>query len=131
MIEQGRVQGWLRLPITSLPTWANLHGVQFYDTGIELIANRGAALVATTTLRASDNAPLLRVPRDLILSLESVQLHAKADRDLRALLDAAGDFGRVGEYSPLPGSRVFTDALSYVMCDCHSPSVRCFHLCAK
>jgi hypothetical protein len=45
----------------------------------------------------SDTNPeiLLQIPSDLIISLETVQNHAKSDPYLRDVLEAIGDFGRV------------------------------------
>ena len=39
---------------------------------------------------------LLTVPKDLVLSQSLVEEHAKSDRHLREILEAVGDFGKVG-----------------------------------
>lgn len=85
------------LSLDGLPPWASLHDVTFHSLAVRAppanADNRG--LVATAPLLASD-APLLRVPRDLILNAESVAASAKVDARLRALLDAAE--GKVGVF---------------------------------
>lgn len=99
MIRRGRAEGWLRLPIQSLPSWATLNNVQF--NGITVapqrgLEDRGSTVIAQQTLRATEPATaLMVVPRDLILSLERVLDHAKYDADFREVLDSLGDFGRV------------------------------------
>jgi hypothetical protein len=62
-------------------------------------ADKGNAIVATEsrTSKESDTQPevLLRVPSDLVLSLEAVHGYAKYDEHLRQVLDAVGEFGTV------------------------------------
>lgn len=105
MIREGKLEGWLRLPIESLPSWATLNDVQFNgvtvgpQSGLE---NRGSTVVARERIEASDEAvsPLMVVPRELILSLERIREHAKYDSDFREVLDCLQDFGRVGATIP-------------------------------
>jgi hypothetical protein len=52
-------------------------------------------VIATRELKETGVEPLLVVPKDLIISRENIELLAKADRHLRELLEALGDFGRV------------------------------------
>ena len=52
-------------------------------------------MVAETSLSSVDESPLVMVPRDLILSVESVHEHAKCDVHFREVLEALGSFGRV------------------------------------
>ena len=101
MIRRGRAAGWLQLPPEALVPWAKLNDVAFTHLDPGVIAGRGAALVARTCLPDAENAGdgsqvLMTVPRDLILSLERVQEHAKVDKDFREVLESLGDFGRVG-----------------------------------
>ena len=99
MIEQGKEQGWLRLPIETLRPWAKLNGALFNGVGVGTQSgyeDRGSTIISRQKLVADGSLePLMVVPRDLILSLERVQEHAKCDRDFLAVLDALGDFGRV------------------------------------
>jgi hypothetical protein len=85
------------LPITSLPQWADLNGATFHSVKPSPISGRGSGLIATCDLDGDDEeqVPLLTVPRELVLSKEAVELLAKSDRDLRALLEALGDFVQV------------------------------------
>ncbi|PYI14542.1 SET domain protein [Aspergillus violaceofuscus CBS 115571] len=104
------------LPIETLPAWVRLNGI-----GVESVvfgtlgaddhtgdntsdssnSNKGTGIIATedraggeTALGAVDTGVLLKVPPDLILSLETVHGYAKSDGRLRAVLDAVGEFGR-------------------------------------
>ena len=97
MIRRGKVEGWLQLPINALLPWAVLNDVTFDRIIPGFAAGRGGALLAKGDLDADKNISnvLLTVPRDLILSLERVQEHAKVDKDFREVLESLGDFGRV------------------------------------
>lgn len=100
MIREGKRDGWLTLPIDALQPWALLHGVQLNATRFlpsDPGGVKGAGLYASAPAIAADehDTPLLTVPRDLILSKERVELHAKVDSDLRAVLDSLGEFGKV------------------------------------
>jgi hypothetical protein len=90
---RGKSERWIQEPVTQLKDWAVLNdasfnGVRCADAG----EGRGSGLFATRDLKGGEEAPLLTVPRDLVLSLETVKLAAKSDKDLRELLEALGDF---------------------------------------
>jgi hypothetical protein len=98
MIRAGRINGWLKQPIDTLPTWATFHGVSF--NGIKVgplpgFEDRGSTVIADRELQGGNVEPLLVVPNELIISRQNVELLAKSDRHLRELLDATEDFGRV------------------------------------
>lgn len=101
------------LPITALPVWAKLNGIELHGVGIERLTDhgvdKGSALVAKRKFtRKEENELLMVVPKDMILSLEAVGNYAKSDRHLREVLEAAGDYARVRkssvQVSPLSGS---------------------------
>ncbi|GAB7365592.1 hypothetical protein MBLNU230_g6663t1 [Neophaeotheca triangularis] len=95
MLQQGRGDGWLSLPIDALPPWASLNGAKLDLVKPGTIPGRGSGLVARQLLNASNiQSPLLTVPRELILGLERIQEHAKVDRDFREVLESLSDFGR-------------------------------------
>jgi hypothetical protein len=99
MIRRGRREGWLKQPIDALPTWAVFHGVKLNRVRIGPLPgfeNRGSTVIATSELRGDSAEPLLVVPKDLIVSRSNIELLAKADHHLREVLEAVGDFGRVG-----------------------------------
>lgn len=99
MIRRGKTEGWLQLPSEALLPWAMLNEVSFDLTVPGQVEGRGGALLAKEDLNADESAEsrlLLTVPKDLILSLERVQEHAKVDKDFREVLQCLGDFGRVG-----------------------------------
>lgn len=103
MIRRGRIEGWLKQPIQTLPTWSTFHGVIFKGVKIGPLPgfeNRGSTVIAAQELRGGEVEPLLKVPKDLIISRENINLLAKSDMHLRQLLDAAGDFGRVCQSFP-------------------------------
>jgi hypothetical protein len=98
MIRRGRSEGWLKRPTSALPAWAEFNGVVFH--GIKIgpmpgFEERGSTAIAIRDLTGSMEHPLLVVPRDLIISRQNVDLWAKADLQLKEVLEAAGDFGRV------------------------------------
>jgi len=102
MIIEGKTEGWLHLPIDTLPTWAAFNNVLFHRIKVgpqKGREDRGSTVVARQSLSGGDESPLMTVPKDLILSLERVQEHAKSDSDFRKLLEGLGEFGRVGTIS--------------------------------
>lgn len=97
MIRCGKTEGWLQLPKEAFLPWATLNDVDLKRTIPGKIPGRGGALLAKEPLRAQadESNVLMRVPRDLVLSLERVQEHAKVDKDFREVLDSLESFGRV------------------------------------
>ena len=83
------------LPIGNLAAWARLNNVEFNRVKVDsLPGERGSAIVATEE-SFQDGHLLMRVPQELILSLETVWIYAKSDRKLSEVLEAIGDFSRV------------------------------------
>ena len=79
--------------IESLPAWCLLNDVKFIDAKPQNIEGRGYGLVAERELANNnndENLPILKVPRDLVLSSAGVEEYAKEHKDFRQLLDAAG-----------------------------------------
>ncbi|KAK7533396.1 hypothetical protein BKA81DRAFT_435333 [Phyllosticta paracitricarpa] len=104
LIRRGRQEGWLTLPITALKPWADLNGVGFNNVSVGPLPgleHRGSAVVAERDLLGDNNDPLMTIPRDLVLSLEGVRLHAKSDKHLRQLLEVLGDFAMTARISIL------------------------------
>lgn len=101
MIRRGKSEAWLQLPQAAISSWATLNDVSFDRSVPGSVPGRGGALLAKENLDAEEDMSnlLLTVPKDLILSLERVQDHAKVDRDFREVLDSLGDFGRVGVHT--------------------------------
>lgn len=98
MLKRGRAEGWLKQPIETLPRWANFHGVAFNQVEIGPLPGfegRGSTVIATCELGGGKVGPLLVVPKELIISRQNIELHAKADGHLREVLEALGDFARV------------------------------------
>ena len=88
------------LPVEALPPWARLNGLSVSDVAFRRLqaedgTDKGSAIVATEAKGNGDmpSDVLLRIPSDLVLSLEAVD--AKSDRYLREVLEAVGDFGKV------------------------------------
>ena len=99
MIRDGKQRGWLSLPVDSLPVWAAFNSVSFDGVNIGPLPgkeDRGSTVIANRSLRGPHESPLITIPRDLILSLERINEHAKFDSDFRAVLEGLVDFGRVG-----------------------------------
>ncbi|CAG8908157.1 unnamed protein product [Penicillium egyptiacum] len=92
------------IPIESLPAWQRLNGIVVQGIAVHKFgsdqhgADKGSALIATEAQMSSENDAkpniLLQVPSELVLSLETVQDHAKTDKYLRNVLETIGDFGR-------------------------------------
>ncbi|KAJ5167078.1 uncharacterized protein N7482_005859, partial [Penicillium canariense] len=90
-------------PTDSLPAWLRLNGVDANGVAFQNLqttegdADKGNTIVATEarSSKDSDAEPeiLLRVPYDLVLSLEAVHGYAKSDRHLHEVLDAVDEFG--------------------------------------
>ena len=91
------------LPIHALSAWMNLNGVELYGVSIvSLPGGRGFGLILNNGGHARDpqNSVLMKIPNDLILSLENVWIYAKADHHLREVLEAVGEFARVSAPNP-------------------------------
>ncbi|KAL2869321.1 SET domain-containing protein [Aspergillus lucknowensis] len=92
------------LPVEALNPFArlysvSLHGVTFGKLRAEDGTDKGGAIIATQDRKSENNESpeediLIKVPADLILSLEMVQDRAKYDRHLREVLEATQDFGK-------------------------------------
>ena len=79
----------------SAARWAQLNSVEL--NGIEiskLPGSKGFGILAKQDV-TEENAILMTVPKDLILSLNNVWLYAKSDYHLREVLEAVGDFAKV------------------------------------
>lgn len=93
------------LPLGSLPAWLKLNGIDANGVAFQQLgssesgADKGNALVATENKSSdeSDASPevLLRVPSELVLSLDTVHDYSKSDHHLGEVLEAVGHFGRV------------------------------------
>ena len=106
MIRRGRSEGWLKLSTSALRPWAEFNDVRFNAVSVGPLPgfeHRGSTVIAERDLVGSNEEPLMIIPRDLVISLEAVRVHAKSDQHLREVLDALDDFGRVSAdcFSPL------------------------------
>ena len=63
------------------------------------LEHQGSTVIAERDLDGENEDPLMVVPKDLIISRDSIGLFAKADQHLKQVLDAVGDFGYVRIYS--------------------------------
>ena len=76
-------------------SWARINQIEL--DGVEVSpapTGKGSGVFATNHL-SDENAILMTIPRELLLSLDNVWIYAKADRDLREVLEAVGDYARV------------------------------------
>ncbi|KAL8827749.1 MAG: hypothetical protein Q9191_003001 [Dirinaria sp. TL-2023a] len=80
-------------------TWASFNDVRFEGLTITEFPGKAYGLIATAE-RNGDNPLLMTVPKDLILSLENVWVLAKADKHLRDVLEAVGDYARYVQMLP-------------------------------
>ncbi|KIW93416.1 uncharacterized protein Z519_06021 [Cladophialophora bantiana CBS 173.52] len=86
------------LPLEDLPVWAHFNDVQLFQASIEPHIMRedgndkGGGLIAK-----SDHGPgelLVAVPGELVLSKERVEQYAKADQNLKELIEAAASLSQ-------------------------------------
>ncbi|KAL5365279.1 hypothetical protein BJX96DRAFT_179694 [Aspergillus floccosus] len=91
------------LPVESLLTWAKLNNITVKGVTFKKVQSdgidKGSAIVATEKSLGGSSADatsdyLIRVPSDMVLSQQLVENHAKADRHLREVMEAAGELGR-------------------------------------
>ena len=99
------------LPIDALTAWAKLNDVRFNGVEVKQLKtedgiDKGSAVIATESREPRDivSTPedvealtLMRIPPDIVLSLERVETYAKSDKYLREVLDGIGGFGMVSE----------------------------------
>jgi 16S rRNA G527 N7-methylase RsmG len=82
------------LPITALPAWSKLNDVNFLDIRVQDLGNaKGFGLVTSRALSSKDTfdiPTLLEVPKELVLSAETVEEWGKVDGSLRQLLELVG-----------------------------------------
>ena len=98
MIRRGRVEGWLKLPISAFRPWAELNGVTLNSVQVGPMPgfeHRGSTVIAENDMTGGETGPLMVVPRDLALSRESVEGFAKSDKQLKEVLDSLGEYARV------------------------------------
>ncbi|CAM1500952.1 Fc.00g101140.m01.CDS01 [Cosmosporella sp. VM-42] len=101
-----------QLSIDAFPAWARLNDVDFTNTKLQETDGKGLGLVAeeleslqesgdgdsndgkcpttTTAPTVTTLTRLMRIPHDLVLSVEAVEEYAKVDQNFRQLLDVAG-----------------------------------------
>lgn len=107
------------LPQEALLPWAMLNDVDFNRTVPGVSVGKGGALLAKEGISSDDaGKTLLTVPRDLILSLETLLEHAKVDKDFRELLDCDERYRTVGTAirSPSRPPRDMSRSISRSLC---------------
>lgn len=85
-----------KLPVSAIPAWAKVNGVSFNGVTIsQLTGDRGLGVVGDGQGNSDRTSPLMRVPAELIISVQNVFIFAESDQHLREVLEAAGDYSRV------------------------------------
>ncbi|KOS21684.1 hypothetical protein ESCO_002278 [Escovopsis weberi] len=86
-----------RLSVDELPAWAVLNSVDLAHVRVQDIESKGCGLVAChdmldkeATVDDDGGGPLLKLPRDCVLSAETVEECAKVNRNFRQLLESTG-----------------------------------------
>lgn len=109
--------------VSKFHSWCKLNGISF--DGVEIahstIEGGGGGVLATRRLTGGNEAPLMAIPRDMVLSRERVELQAKGDKWLREVLDAAGDYGRVS-FSNVTSLSLMPLYLLLAISNCFHPS---------
>ena len=81
--------------IDTLSSWSALNDVEMNGVAVSVLqADRGCGIVALRDTSAQDPI-LMTVPRELVLSLETIWEFAKSDHHLSSILNAVGEFGKV------------------------------------
>ena len=83
------------LPLTFLDSWAKINDISLYNVKIGNVKGRGFGIVAGETIDESPNSTLVVIPKELVLSAESVHDWAKTDTHLRDLLDVLENLAAV------------------------------------
>lgn len=94
------------LPIEALPAWAELNNVEFHGVKISSLPDSKGSRVVATAEHTEEGAILMRIPQELVLSLEKVWIYAKSDHHLREVLEATGDYARVLCFEPKAARRL-------------------------
>ncbi|KAL8697400.1 MAG: hypothetical protein Q9201_007139 [Fulgogasparrea decipioides] len=80
------------LPPAALQTWIDLNGIYCNGIGIKPLSEQRGLGIVTATESLDNEAILMTVPSQLVLSLENVWLFAKSDTHLREVLEAVGEY---------------------------------------
>lgn len=75
----------------SLLPWARIHSVELDGVMIESVGTAGLGIKAVAGILNHDK-PLAKIPRDLVICHETVEVQAKSDSHLKQLLTAVGPF---------------------------------------
>lgn len=115
--------GELQLPIESFPAWALLQDVEFDDVGIAQTPDKGYGLVSNKDVE--QETIVLRVPRELLLSVDQVEQYVKIDSNFRGLLAAFGQQVYSDNATKITGSSCFISLPESRSCffSSHSSSV--------
>ena len=88
------------LPLQNLQTWSYFNSVRLFDATIESLVVGNDGIAKGGGLLASGEhgpgQPFIAVPTELVLSKERVEHCAKADRQLKELIEAASSLFQVG-----------------------------------
>jgi hypothetical protein len=97
LIQQGKQEGWLQADLGTIHAWLRHNGVKFEAVEPRVIDGRGTALVANEDIESFSplSREILTIPKELVLSSETVNNHALFDQDLRQAIESLGDWGRV------------------------------------
>jgi hypothetical protein len=97
LVQQGKAEGWLQADTATIRSWLRHSGVKFGAIEPKIIDGRGTALVASEDLQAFSPASqeILTIPKEMVLSIETVHSHALLDQDLKQVVESLGDWGRV------------------------------------
>ena len=83
------------LQIANLAAWSWLNNVELNGVKISTLPEKRGSAVISMADRVQNDAVLMTIPRELVLSMENVWTYAKSDRHLLQVLEAIGDFARV------------------------------------
>ena len=85
-----------RLPITSLAAWARLNDVPLDNVEIRELENGFGCGIVSTIAATEHGTEFLAIPPELVLNVGLAWLYAKNDSYLRSILEANGEFAKVG-----------------------------------
>jgi len=100
MLRLGKQEGWLHKPITEFQAWAELNNTSIQGVKCDTISgteetSRSGVVALRPLVGEVAVAPLMVVPREMILSFERIEELKRMDGWHDELLKAVGEFGRV------------------------------------
>lgn len=83
------------LPIVDLDSWACVHDVEMDGVAISHSGAQKGHGILMTKDASEENQVLITVPKNLVLTVETIWDFAESDQQLKSILTAVKEFGTV------------------------------------